>query len=207
MRKQMPKGKNAGDAPAEDHIAEFDARVEKLVKIAEDAKFESGTLLGDIRDTMLEQFKHQPKPWSNMSQIEQRDLGKVFENAARLFVRKTVLIVAEEDLVSVQGTLKGYSGKGGDFKATIEARGDEDTALELFKMDGHAVVIMSADATRFEGQRKDVETQPDQPALGFSDGPTGEQPPADDSDLVDAAEEPPEAEDVANELEAAADEA
>jgi hypothetical protein len=179
----MPKPKKE-TPPAEDHIDEQNQALERLLAIAEDAEFESGTLVGDIRDAFLDIVKNRPKPWSQMSQQEQQDLVKVAENVSKTFIRKVVRVVAEEDTISVDGTLKGYAAKGGLFTLKIEARGDEETAHELFKMDGHSVVIMSADATRFTGQKSDAVTEPDQPDLKFSDP---EKHPSDDSDLVDAA--------------------
>lgn len=180
----MGKAKGA-EKEAEDHIAEFEKRIETLVSIANDAEFESGSLVGDIRDTMLDIFKNRPKPWSAMSESEQRDVAKALENVAKTFIRKTVVVVAEEDLFSVMGQLKGYSGKGGTFKLNVEARGDEETARELFNMDGHDVVIMSADAQRFLGQKQDAEIQPDAPQLGLE--PPGDA--AEEVDLEEAAEE------------------
>lgn len=188
----MGKGAKAAVQPendagieGDDHIEIFDKHVERLMSIAEQAEFESGTLVGDIRDTMLDVFKNRPKPWSQLSEAEQRDLAKALDNVAKTFIRKVVRVVAEEDLFSIDGVIKGYSGKGGAFKVNIEARGDEQTATELFKMDGHDVVIMSADASRFTGQKKDAEVQPDQPAFGFADPPAGAEG---DEDLVEAAE-------------------
>jgi hypothetical protein len=182
----MPRDKKAVEETEGDHITEFDQRVERLTKIAEDAEFESGTLLGDIRDTMLEQFKHRPKPWSQMSESEQRDLAKALENSARTLLRKLVIVVAEEDLPSVHATLKGYGVKGDIFSLKAEARGDEETALQLFKLDGHDVVLMSASADRFLSQRKDPDVQPDQPGLALDTGGESED---EDVDLEEAAEE------------------
>jgi hypothetical protein len=178
---------NAHPGEAVDHVDEFERRIETLTGIAESAEFESGSLLGDIRDTIVEIFKHRPKPWSQMSEAEQRDMARGIEQSARTLVRKIVVVVAEEDLVSVQATLKGYSAKGGTFKLNAEARGDEETARLLFEMDGHEFVIMSADATRFLGQKGDAAVQPDAPALPFSDPPA--EGSENDEDLVDAADE------------------
>jgi hypothetical protein len=189
-------GANDSDG-GEDHITAFDRQMERLVGIAENAEFESGTLVGDIRDSLLDLFRTRPKVWSAMSEAEQRDVAKALENAAKLFVRKVVRVVAEEDLVSVSATLKGYSAKGDVFKLNAEARGDEDTALDLFRMDGHDVVIMSADAQRFVGQRKDAEVQPDQPALTLEPPQAGAEHPEDNSDLADAGEQAPSEDDSA----------
>lgn len=193
----MARGKEAAvvEAEAEDHITEFDKRVERLTAIAEAAEFESGTLLGDIRDTMLEQFKHRPKPWSQMSEAEQRDLAKAIENSARTLLRKLVIVIAEEDLPSVSATLKGYSVKGDVFSLKAEARGDEETAIQLFNLDGHDVVIMSASADRFMSQRRDAEVQPDQPGLELPEGQAADE----EVDLEEAAEEPSDEGDAAGE--------
>jgi len=173
------EGGIAGDAA--DHIDEFTKLLERLESLALNAEFTSGTLVGDIRDVLIDTFKNRPKPWSQLSEGEQRDLAKALENVAKTVIKKTVLVVAEQDEISVTATVKGYSAKGGVFKINAEARGDEDTAQQLFGMDGHDVVIMSADSQRFTGQRKDPEVQPDQAAL-FSDAPQAEEPPALDPD-------------------------
>lgn len=163
MARDKDKAKAVDEA--EDHIAAFEAQMAKLVGIAENAEFESGTLLGGIRDPLIEIIKHRPKAWSQMSESEQRDQVKTIEQIARTFIRRVVLVVAEQEEISVTATLKGYSADGEVFKLKLEARGDEDTALQLFRMDGHEVVVMSADAARFLGQKKDADVQLDQPAL------------------------------------------
>jgi hypothetical protein len=182
-----PKKETVVEEPAEDHIDEHNQAIERLVAIAENAEFESGTLVGDIRDTLLNLFKNRPKPWSQLSEIEQRDTGRALENVAKTFIRKAVIVIAEEDLVSVNGTMKGYTGKGGLFVLKVEARGDEDTATELFRMDGHDVVIMSADHSRFAGQKGDAEVQPDSPALPFEADANGDN--SDNSDLAESGDE------------------
>ena len=155
--------------PGEDHTTEFDRRLNTLFTIAEQAEFESGSLVGDIRDGLLDIIKHRPKPWANMSQDEQQDLAKALEAIAKSVIRKVVIVVAEQDEVSVTATLKGYGVKGDTFSLKAEAKGDEETAIQLFKLDGHEVVIISADAKRFMSQRKPVAIDPDQRALSFAD--------------------------------------
>lgn len=169
----------------EDHVTQFERRVERLTEIALEAEFSGGSLVGDIRDALLDTFKHRPKPWSQMSQDEMRDMNKGLETIAKVLIRKIVLVVAEEDDVSVPATLKGYSVKGDTFQLKVEASGDEDVALELFRMDGHDVVILRADARRFHGQKREAEVIPDQASLGFADDEPKPAPdhPADDSDL------------------------
>jgi hypothetical protein len=184
------KKKETTTEGGEDHITEFEKQLERLETIVLNAEFDNGSLMGSVRDAMLDVFRNRPKPWSQMSEQEQRDMGKALENVATTLIRRVVLVVAEEDEIAVTGTLKGYSAKGGDFKLTVEAAGDDETALELYKMDGHAVVIMSADAAKFLKKNKDADVEPDQPALEFADEET---PPAEEVDLENPppVDEPP----------------
>lgn len=186
VKKAEAVADKAPEAPGEgeDHAAAFERHVERLQQTALDAEFESGTLVGDIRDVLLDTFKLRPKPWAHHSESEQRDLAKALENVAKTVIRKVVFVVAEQDEISVTATVKGYSAKGGVFKINAEARGDEETATQLFGMDGHDVVIMSADSARFTGQKNDADVQPDAPGLPFSD-------PASEEVDLEAAAEPP----------------
>lgn len=198
-----PEGET-GKVEAEDHITAFDRHVERLSRIAEEAEFESGTLVGDIRDGLLDIFKARPKLWSQMSESEQRDLARGLESVAKVVLKKLVIVLAEEENVSVHATLKGYAVDGETFKLKVVAKGDEDTAAELFRMDGHEVILIRADARRHHGQRSDGGVQADQPTLAFSDPPakgaaadeirTEPPHPADDSDLAGGDEDEEEAE-------------
>lgn len=183
-------------AEAEDHITAHDRAMARLMAIAEEAEFDGGTLVGDLRDTLLDIIKSRPKPWSQTSNAEQRDLANALEAIAKLLVRRVTLVVAEQDEISVQAKLKGYAVDGETFKLKVVAQGDEETALGLFRMDGHDVLLISADSTRFNGQRRDVRTDPDQREIPFADPPAAEQPshPADNSDLADGADDKPEVE-------------
>lgn len=175
----------------------FDARIERLSRIAEEAEFDSGTLVGDIRDLIVDLYKSRPKPWSQMSSGDQRDIYRAAEDVAKKVLRKLVIVVAEEDEISVHAKLNGYSADGETFKLKATVQADEETALQLFRLDGHEVVILSADATRFTGQRRDPAVMPDQGALEFADGQgKGEaepEHPADDSDLAEAGSQAEEA--------------
>lgn len=194
-------GKDGEEAPpaepGEDHETAFERRLARLVAIAEEADFESGTIVGDIRDLILDTAKAQPKGWGHMSEGERRELAKTAEKVAQVVLRKTVICVAEEDEISVHATLAGYRVNGDAFELKAKAKGDEDTAVQLFRLDGHEVVIISADSTRFHGQRRDPNIPSDKLELPFSDPPPlneaapGEitsRPPGDDSDLSEAGE-------------------
>lgn len=184
-----------GSEPADDHITAHDRAIERLQRIAEEAAFESGSLVGDIRDALLDLFRARPKPWSQMSAGEQADTNRTLEQMAKNLLRKLVIVLAEEEDVSIHATLKGYAVDGETFKLKVQAKGDEQTATELFRMDGHEIILIRADARRHFGQRRDAEVVPDQPELGFESSSLPP-PPDDDSDLAEAGgEEQPNADD------------
>jgi len=157
----------AEEAPAEDHITAFERNLARLERIAEEADFESGSLVGDIRDALLDLFRARLKPWAQMSAGEQADTNRGLESMAKTLLRKLVRVVAEQDDVSVHATLKGYAVDGDTFKLKVVAKGDAETAAELFNMDGHEVIMIRADARQHFGQRRDGEVIPDQPGLRF----------------------------------------
>jgi hypothetical protein len=180
-------GAGDGNEPA-DHIEAFDNQMDRLETMAVEAEFESGTLVGDIRDLIVGIFKERPKPWSQMSQSQQRDVGKMAEAVAEKVIRKAVRVIAEQDDITVHAALKSYSS-GDGFDIKLKAASDEETALQLYRLQGHDVVLISADSNRFKGQKKPIDTQPDEPDLPFSD-PRPEIPESDgtETDLADAAE-------------------
>jgi hypothetical protein len=177
---------------AEDHITAFDRKLERLTRLAEEADFESGSLVGDIRDFLVDHAKAQPKAWHQMSAGEHADYNRNAETIAKKVLRKLVLVLAEEEDVSVHATLKGYAVDGETFKLKVVAKGDAETAAELFRMDGHEVIMIRADARKHFGQRREGEVLPDQTALRFADGGPRKDPiepdhPDDDSDLAGGA--------------------
>ena len=160
-----------------------------LEELAVNAEFESGTLVGDIRDLMLRLYKERSKNWSQSSASEQRDIVHMSTDVAKKVIKKVARVIAEQDQTSVHATLKGYTA-GDGFDIKLKANSDEDTALELFRMQGHEVIIISADARKFEGQRKDVDVDEDQAPLPFSEPkPEPEQSDGTETDLADVAEE------------------
>ncbi len=189
------------DAPGNDAESVFNRKCERLVRIAEEAEFESGTALGDLIDLNLDLFKSRPKLWSAMSQDEQQTTVRTIKAASQKVLGKVVQVVAEEDSVSVHGELAGKFTVAGDtIKVEFAVKNaDMETLMQMHKMSGHRVVIISADDKRFSSARREPTIDPDQPVLGFATGgtlspdpepekPAAPTPPADDSDLAGEAE-------------------
>lgn len=174
----------------------FDRRLERLVRIAEQAKFDGGTLFGDFRTAMLDLFKHRPKVWTAMNNDEQRQLVTTIEAACKKTLERIVLVVAEDEGQSIQATFLGnFTVKGDAIEAKIKIDAiDSDVLLDAYKLAGHRVIIATADSKRFMGAGEPPKLDPDQLGMGFGDGPATTAPtpapqpekprPADDSDLA-----------------------
>lgn len=169
-----------------------DRRMERLLNIAREAEFESGTALGDMVDVTLDLFKHRPKVWSAMSQGEQQDVIRTIQAAQKIALEKVVIAIAEEGLDSIAATLdKKFTKDGDKIKiAIVIDHADIEELVEVSKLAGQRVIITSADRRNFDKVRKEPQTDPDQPALfapvkQFVSTPVA--PPAhpdDDSDLA-----------------------
>lgn len=180
------------------------ASAKRLGVIASSAPLQSATLAGDIRDTLLDLFKTRTKTWSEMTQDEQRDIGRALEYAARELVIATVDVIRSDGMSDpVKAIVKSYADSG-DIKATLIVKTDpagdvpaqEAKAIDtLHKARGKLVLITIASHEDYLGERGPLETQPDQNPLVFEAG--SDDHPEDDSDL--AGDEPAEIDEVKEE--------
>lgn len=167
----------AGEGPtqgeAEPNRADLDGGVntDAMEAAAEQAELIAASLVGDMRDAMMEVFKHRPKPWSQMLAGEQADVAKALEYAAKKVVNKAVLALAAEDRPSIQAVFKGYADKAGELTGTVKFLNvqDEDV-LALHRASGKTILLVVADSQAFSGQRRDAELDADQPDLDFEAG-------------------------------------
>jgi hypothetical protein len=183
-------------APGEDAETVFDRRLERLERLVEEADFETGSAFGDLRDVVVDLFKHRPKIWSMMSKSEQQDALRTIEAAAKRIITKVVLVVAQEDSDAIEATFLGnFTVKGDAIEAKVKIDSiDGDTLLDAYRLAGHRVMIISADDKRFMSARREVEVMDDQRSLFGGDvketaaAPTPAQDPKSepsDDDLAD----------------------
>jgi len=167
-------------APGDDPESVFDRRLARLDAIAQGAQFEAGTAFGDARDCLLDLFKHQPKLWSAMTPSEKNSAVKLIETAARQIVHKVVLIVAQEESDTVQGTLdKKWTVNGEVIELKIKLEQvDNDTLIDVHKLGGHRVVIVSADDKRFMSARGSQDQGQDQLEIPLDPAPAKSEAPA-----------------------------
>lgn len=145
----------------------FDRRMERFMTIVEEARFEAGNAFGILRDTILDLFKHRPSSWQGMDNQAQRDTIRAIEDASKDIIGKLVLVIAQEDCPTIHATMLdklAVNGEAVEVKLKIE-HVNADVLLDVYKMAGQRVVIVSADDRRFMGAKTTPKTDPDQPDL------------------------------------------
>lgn len=146
-------------------------RTDAMEAAAERAELIAGTLVGDMRDAMMEVFKHRPKPWSQMLAGEQKDVATALEYAAKRIVNSAVLALAAEDRPSIQAVFKGYADKAGELTGTVKFLNvQDDDVLALHRASGKTILLVVADSQAFTGQRREAGVDADQPDLEFEAG-------------------------------------
>lgn len=143
------------------------------------------SLVWDVRDAMLEQFKRRPRPFGGLSQAEQRDVAASFEHAAQELVRKVVEAVAANGQVPVRVLLTKVT-LGDDIvisgKVKTFSEDEEDVAVGLLhSARGKHVMLTVASKDDYQHGQREPETDADQRDMEFEAGAAH---PADDSDLA-----------------------
>lgn len=166
-------------APGDEPESVFDRRLARLTTLATEAQFETGTLFGDLRDLMLDQYKHQVKPWAQMKPSEKQAIVNQCESVAGIVVGKMVLVLAQEDSETVQGTLdKKWTVNGESIELKVKlAEVHNDTLIDVLKLAGQRVVLVSADSKRFMSARRSQDQGDDQVAMQFEATPKPEPKP------------------------------
>ena len=141
------------------------AALERIEEIAQSADIDVDGMADSVRDTMLEIFKHRPKPWSAMNQAEQRDVATAVSQAVNATIVRACAIIAGEGRANIEARLEKFGGKGGKYQATLVAQGGPELAAKLAELDGHSVLIISADASRFTRPTSAPKLEPDQRPL------------------------------------------
>jgi hypothetical protein len=122
------------------------------------------TLRGDLRDALLEVFKHRPKPWSACSEMEQRDIAGALDDVAEKLINKAARIIASEGGDAVSATLESVTMKDG-LKITAKAVFSIDAVDMLAGAQGGEILIVNSDSRRMMRHRAPVKIDKDQSEL------------------------------------------
>ena len=127
----------------------------------------SDTLFGDLRDAILDRLKHMPKPWTVMTESEQRDMIYGVEQVARHLVHEAVQIIAASGRPAIEARLEQCAVKD-DIKIVIRANRHHGLREQLLDSVGKPVLIVVADEEAYMGERAPAKPEPDQQSLAIA---------------------------------------
>lgn len=152
------------------HEELHEAVISSIERSAENFMAHHGSVGDRLRDTMIDIFKTRPKPWSQMSSGEQKDMAKAIESSVKSALRMAVVELAAEDRPYIRGKLEKHGNDGGKIKGnlTFFSVGDPEL-LALHHATGKEVVLIMADADEATRAMREAPIEPDQNDFGFAD--------------------------------------
>lgn len=127
------------------------------------------TLMGDLRDAILDRLKAMPKPWTTLSEADQREMIQGIEMVARTLVRSAVRLVAANGRPTLEGVLSQCTVKDG-IKATVILSRHDPLRESLLNAVNEQILIVVADAEAYMGEKAPANPDPDQRAMVDPDG-------------------------------------
>lgn len=131
-----------------------------------DAEIASETLVRDLTGALLDRIKHLPKPWQQMSYLEQSDMILSLTDAVKDFTRKAVRIIATEGRITLMANLEQAVVKDG-IKATLTLSKHDPNRYDLMDAVGKEVLIVVSDVSGHTEGAHDI--APDAPKDSQSD--------------------------------------
>lgn len=127
------------------------------------------TLRGDLRDAVLDRLRAMPKPWTVMSEQEQREMIEGVERVSRHLVTQAVQLIASNGHPHMQAVLERMVAKDG-LQITLKASRHDPLRHDVFDALGGPAMIVLASSEQYLGERGPAKPDPDQPPLPEIDG-------------------------------------
>lgn len=122
------------------------------------------TMRGDIRDSLLSWFKATPKPWSQLTEAEQRDMAGAADRYAGTVIKQACQIIAANERPCIVATLTEYKEKDGvEAKLKLPSRGEVVSALH--EACGREVLVVTSGSEEFMGEANEAQIDADQPDM------------------------------------------
>lgn len=149
--------------PKHDNTATEQDDTDPLIELA------SETLRGDIRDSLIDWFKAQPKAWPFLSEREQRDLAGAIDSFSYGLVKSVARIIAAGERPTIVARLVEYKEKDG-VEAKLKLASTGEVVAQLHEACGQDVLLVATGADDFTGERGGPDIDPDQkPLHGIGD--------------------------------------
>lgn len=165
------------------------------VQAIKDMKAE--TLVGDVRDLLLQEFRDakQGLPWTVRSEKDQREVIDRISNFATDIIHRAFELFTEKGERSIRVMVRQWRVKDG-VQIQVDALRSSDV-IQALSESGVVATLVLIDPSQFEESRGDISPSPDQRRLGLTeddddfDGPPPRGPNGNDSPPAGDAEPPP----------------
>jgi len=117
------------------------------------------TLRGDIRDELLREFKHLPKPWQAMNEDEQNRIISRAADIADKLVRSAVDLVAARGLPALPIEVGKFTVDGAAIKGTFECYADDESLLRIKHLANKRAMFVLASPDTYNGEKAKAETE------------------------------------------------
>jgi|HubBroStandDraft_1064217.scaffolds.fasta_scaffold09816_16 hypothetical protein len=133
------------------------------------------TLMGDLRDFVLDRLKHEhnPLPWNMRGEDQQRETINRVESAMRTWVHRAVVLIAAQGAKAARGSLIKFVVKDG-IQMQINFAASDALRHELADHVGNSMLVIIADTEIHQGERSAVPVTPDQGRITIDDPPEEE---------------------------------
>ena len=134
-------------------------RSQEMIDLAE------RTLLGDMRDALIEWDRRQTKVWRDLSENDQRNMALSRNQLCVDVIRGCAGIMLSRGVVEVRGEVAKVDITDKGIVAKMAFRRGDERRHDLYDAQGSIVTVMLADVQRFMGERGPAAVVPDQPGL------------------------------------------
>lgn len=131
------------------------------------------TMKGDLRDLVLDLFKHRKKSWQEMGEAEQREVASNTEMSIAHAIDKAVQIMAADGRQTILATLEQITIKDG-IKAVAVLDKHSPYRHDLADAQGKEILIVVGGGDTYHGAASEVEITKDEPSLPLDDKPVAD---------------------------------
>ena len=117
-----------------------------------DQAIEAPTLLGDVRDALLDRLRTLPKPWPEMSDDQQRETIAGCEQIARHLLTESVRAIASQGFPTIGGKLVKAQIKDA-MQLQVDVSRHDQQRLTVIDNVGRPVFLVIAAPDMFTGQK------------------------------------------------------
>lgn len=143
------------------------SQAEESIKL-ETIDFARETLLGDVRDALLDHIKSLRKSWPEFSRVEQLQIVEHCKTISENLIKQAVQIIAADGRRTIVADVEKIEVKDG-IKVHAKCTNLQQSLIDLGASVGKTVLIVVADDHDYSGQREEPETDPDQRQFNFGE--------------------------------------